>query len=165
MISDTGWRVRPCEVVDAAALRTIRLEALRDTPEAYGSTYDEAVKSSHHQWENAVAQRNYYLAERNGVVVGMVSGGFNESHPGTHWMYGMYVSPDVRGTGLAQLLVDAVSEWARGQDASAIFLHVTASLARARAFYEKAGFRVTGGVTTMGRDPSVGLVEMVKYLE
>lgn len=164
MIRDTSWRVRPCEIVDAAALCAIRLEALRDTPQAYGSTYDQAVTWSHHQWVRAAAERNYYLAERDGVVVGMVSGGPNESHPGTHWMYGMYVSPDVRGSGIAQLLVDEVSEWARGEGASALFLHVTASLTRARSFYEKAGFHLTGGATTMGRDPAVGLVEMAKYL-
>jgi len=67
----------------------------------------------------------------------MASGGYNDAHPGTRWLYGMYVSPSQRGSGLANQLVDAVVSWARGEGAKEIFLHVTKSVARARAFYTK----------------------------
>ena len=43
----------------------------------------------------------------------MVSGGYNDNHPGTHWLYGMYVTPAARGSGAAELLVEAVVDWAR----------------------------------------------------
>ena len=42
----------------------------------------------------------------------MVSGGYNDNHPGTHWLYGMYVTPAARGSGAAELLVGAVANWA-----------------------------------------------------
>jgi hypothetical protein len=46
-----------------------------------------------------------------------------------------------------------------------VYLHVTSSVARARAFYEKMGFVPTGDTITMGRDPSITLLTMVLELD
>ena len=156
--------VRSASVRDAKALRNIRLEALADTPEAYGSTYEESVKWSKLKWRWIAKSWNYYLGECDGVVCGMASGGTNEDHPGTWWLYGMYVTPSARGSGVADLLVERVSSWARAQGASELFLHVTASVVRARAFYAKMGFRENGATIVMERDPSITLVTMVRSL-
>jgi GNAT superfamily N-acetyltransferase len=77
----------------------------------------------------------------------------------------MYVSPSQRGSGLANQLVDAVVSWARGEGAKEIFLHVTKSVARARAFYTKVGFVENGETIVMDRDPSIILCTMVKTLD
>jgi GNAT superfamily N-acetyltransferase len=145
-------------------LRSIRLESLLDTPEAYGSTYGEASAWRDDRWRTAARQWHFYLAERDDEVVGMVSGGLNEVAPGTHWMYGMYVSPVARSTGVAASLVEATCDWAVEQGGDALYLHVTESVARARAFYERSGFLATGGTITMDRDPSIRLMTMVKSL-
>jgi GNAT superfamily N-acetyltransferase len=157
-------RVRSADVHDAKALRAIRLEALSDTPEAYGSTYEDSLKWSRLRWRWAAKTWNYYLGEFDGVVSGMASGGMNEEHPGTWWLYGMYVTPRARGSGLADQLVEAVSSWAREQGAPELFLHVTSSVARARAFYKKMGFCENGATIVMERDPSITLVTMVRSL-
>jgi GNAT superfamily N-acetyltransferase len=160
-------RVRRCELADAEALRAIRLEALRDTPEAYGTTYDDVKSWSHDQWEQAAAGQTYFLAESDagpGRVVGLAAGGRNGEHPGTHWMYAMYVTPSARGSGVAMKLVDAVSSWARAEGAHELYLHVTTSVERARAFYEKAGFHPNGATRAMHRDPSIHLITMVRTL-
>lgn len=157
--------VHPCGVGDAPSLRSIRLEALADTPEAYGSTYAEARGWSIDRWETMSRDWNFYLAEHQGRVVGMASGGLNDQRPGTRWLYGMYVAPDMRGTGVAGQLVGAVEQWARGEGVSSLYLHVTETLARARGFYERTGFCLTGDVIAMGRNPSLRLVTMVKNLE
>lgn len=157
--------VRRAGVRDAALLRAIRLESLRDTPEAYGSTYEDSARWTPRQWRTVAARWNYYLAERGGAVVGMASGGFNDAHPGTHWLYGMFVTPSARGTGVAAQLVEAVSAWARADGASALHLHVTESVSRARAFYEKVGFHATGDFILMDRDPSLRLLTMVRAID
>jgi len=163
-VDDAGLIVRRGTSVEWERLKAIRLESLGDTPEAYGSTYDDAVTWPDERWRSVANQWTYWLGERNGRVVGMVSGGLNDHHPGTRWMYGMYVTPGERGTDVATRLVDEVSQWARGEGATSLYLHVTSTVARARAFYEKVGFVLTGDVIVMDRDPSLRLVTMVRDL-
>jgi GNAT superfamily N-acetyltransferase len=157
-------RVRRGAVGDADALRAIRLEALSDSPAAYGSTYEDAVAWDDAQWREVAGRWNFFLAERDDEVVGLATGGEHERYPGTRWLFAMYVTPRARGTGAAELLVDAVSAWARAQGARELYLHVTEAVPRARAFYEKVGFRPTGEVSTLTRDTSVGLVTLVRDL-
>ena len=164
MLTSSSCRVRRCGADNAALLRQIRLEALLDAPEAYGSTYDESRTFSLERWADMAGSRVYYLGESEGQVVGMAAGGRNDDHPDTHWLYGMYVSPSRRGSGLAPQLVEAVGEWARDEGATALHLHVGSTVARARAFYEKVGFVLTGDAKVMERDPSMHVLEMVKNL-
>ena len=164
-MSDTTLMIRRCVLDDWRELRAIRLEALADTPAAYGSTLEECSTWSDQQWMNTALNRLFYLAEREGNVVGMVSGGLNDAHPGTRWLYGMYVTPSARGTDTAARLVDTVCEWARDEGVHEVYLHVTSVVARARAFYEKVGFRPTGNSFTMDRDPSLTLITMVRDLD
>ena len=149
---------------DASLLRAIRLEALADSPQAYGSSYEETSAWSNRHWRALCRQWNYYLAEHEGRVVGVASGGTNNVHPGTRWLYGMYLSPSARGTGVAQQLVEAVESWARDEGVDSLFLHVAEPMARARAFYEKEGFVLTGEVIVMQRDPTIQLSTMAKRL-
>jgi GNAT superfamily N-acetyltransferase len=165
MTSESTLSIGLCGLDDWQDLRAIRLEALSDTPEAYGSTYEESVRWSDAQWKNAASTRLYYLAYRDGQVVGMVSGGFNDAYPGTRWLYGMYVTPSERGTGTAALLVRTIGEWAKVHGVAAVYLHVGSSVPRARAFYEKMGFRPTGESFIMDRDTSLTLYTMVQELE
>jgi GNAT superfamily N-acetyltransferase len=165
MTRESTLTIRRCGDGDWEDLRTIRLEALSDTPDAYGSTYEESVLWSDAQWKNAAATRLYYLADRDGRVVGMVSGGFNDAYPGTRWLYGMYVTPSERGSGTALLLVRAIEAWATSHDVHEVYLHVTTSVPRARAFYEKLGFRPNGESFEMDRDRSLTLITMVQQLE
>jgi GNAT superfamily N-acetyltransferase len=165
MTSESTLSIRLCGLTDWEDLRAIRLEALSDTPDAFGSTYAESARWSDAQWKNAASTRLYYLADRDGRVVGMVSGGFNDGYPGTRWLYGMYVTPSERGTGTANRLVRSIEEWARLHGVDEIYLHVTTSVPRARAFYEKVGFRATGESFEMDRDKTLTLITMVKRID
>jgi GNAT superfamily N-acetyltransferase len=165
MTSESTLTIRLCGTNDWEDLRVIRLEALSDTPDAYGSTYEESLRWSDAQWKNAASTRLYYLADRDGRVVGMVSGGFNDAYPGTRWLYGMYVTPSERGTGTAVLLVRSIGEWAKGHGVDEVYLHVGSSVLRARAFYEKVGFRPNGESFQMERDHSLTLITMVQQLD
>jgi GNAT superfamily N-acetyltransferase len=156
--------VRRAGAQDWAALRAIRLEALADEPDAYVSTHLESVTYPDGRWRRIVVDYCYFLAEDGGRVVGMASGGANELYPGTRWLYGMFVTPAARGTGVATQLVDAVVEWARGEGATELYLQVTASLPRSRAFYVKSGFVETGDRLTMHRDARLELLTMRRSL-
>ncbi|MGA2124493.1 MAG: GNAT family N-acetyltransferase [Acidimicrobiales bacterium] len=164
VVSDGDLVVRGTTAEDWSALRVIRLEALADTPDAYGSTYEGTVTFSPRRWRAMAQDGRYFVAERDGVVVGMVSGGLNDQHPGTHWLYGMYVTPTSRGTPVASHLVEVVIAWAKGEGATELYLHVTTSVERARAFYRKMGFVETGERHAMDRDRRLELVTMRRAL-
>jgi GNAT superfamily N-acetyltransferase len=163
-VASTVVVVRPGGVEDADRLRAIRLEALADSPDAFGATYAESSTWSDARWEAAARDWNVYLAEIDGRVVGMASGGDAGDRPGGSWLFGMYVSPVARGTGAAGALVEAVSDWARSRGSGELFLRVTETMDRARAFYQKMGFTETGEVVTMDRDRSIRLRTLVRAL-
>jgi GNAT superfamily N-acetyltransferase len=156
--------VRRGGVEDAAALRAIRLEALADTPEAFGSTYAETATWDDGRWREVAGSWTFFLAFEDGAAVGMATGGYHDQHPGT-WLFGMYVTPRLRGTGVADALVASVVAWARAEGAGELFLHVTELVPRARAFYEKVGFSDTGDVATLRRDANVAMITMVRRLD
>ena len=145
-------------------LRSIRLEALKGSPDAYGSTYSESELWPPARWKE-MASGNCYLGEINGEVVGMATGGMNTEFPDTFWLFGMFVSEGARGTGVATELVRAVEAWAKNRGGVELYLHVSETMLRARTFYAKIGFIPTGGSVTMDRDPSLKLVTMVKKLD
>lgn len=154
------FELRAAQKRDWRALRELRLEALLDTPEAYGSTYEESLRRSRAQWKEMARNFNYFVALREGDFVGMASGGDHEKYPDTAWLYGMYVTPEERGTGVAGALVGCVERWARERGYDALFLHVGVGVPRARAFYQRVGFVETGERRSMTRDSTLELVTM-----
>ena len=149
---------------DWAALKAIRLESLLDTPEAYGSTYAASATFADRQWRAMAENRAVYLALLDGVAVGMASGGRHDAHPGTRWLFSMYVTPAQRGSVVARSLVEVVEAWARNEGVNDLYLHVSTPVARAHAFYQKMGFVETGERFAMERDASIQLITMKKSL-
>lgn len=144
--------VRPSTNEDVDALRELRLLALADEPDAFGSTYAESVKHPLSRWTEMATSWNYYLAFDGARAVGMVSGGRFDPFPDARWVYGMFVRGEYRGSGVAVDLVRVVAEWARAQDVATLGLHVTTSVPRACAFYQKLGFTPHGPPEPMHRD-------------
>ena len=108
---------------------------------------------------------NYFIAETVDDVVGMASGNVYAPLTTTAWLFGMFVQPEYRGTGLAQELVARVATWARSENYTTLGLHVTETMSRARSFYEKVGFRLNGEFEIMPRKPSLRLLVMTTDLE
>ncbi len=160
MMSAPSIRVRPGREEDAMALRTIRLEALADSPDAFGETYDECAAWHDDVWVQKAKKWNFYLAEMDGQVVGMARGEAHHDEPDIRYLFAMYVSPSARGTGVATLLVDTVSAWAAANGGDALHLYVSVRAERARAFYSKIGFVQSGHCVAMDRDASLVCDEM-----
>ncbi|HUY43040.1 MAG TPA: GNAT family N-acetyltransferase [Acidimicrobiales bacterium] len=156
--------VRAATKGDWRKLRDLRLESLLDTPEAYGSTYEESIRRSAAQWKQMAKNFNYFVAERDLELTGMASGGLNERFPGTAWLYGMYVTPEERGTTMAAALVERVARWALEAGYAELYLDVGERVARARAFYLREGFVDTGARHALTRDSSLELLTMRRAL-
>jgi ribosomal protein S18 acetylase RimI-like enzyme len=87
-----------------------------------------------------------FVAERNGEVVGFLSGELREGSPAFKpktWaaVEDIYVVPDHRSLGIGHALFEECRKWAGQKGADGISLQVAAGNIRARKFYEELGFR------------------------
>jgi ribosomal protein S18 acetylase RimI-like enzyme len=142
---------------DWALLRDIRLRALRDSPSAFGSTYEREVGFGEADWRRRLedAASVNVLAELGGRPVGM-AGGFPDL-PGLLHVVAMWVEPDARGRGVGHALLRAVEDRARERGLG-LHLDVNTANAAARRSYERFGFRTTGETRPL-REGSAELVE------
>jgi RimJ/RimL family protein N-acetyltransferase len=137
--------VRRLTADDAEAFRALRLEALEHFPEAFQSTYESSADLPLDAYAQRLRQYAVFGGFGDGVLCGFV--GFHPlknpkiRHKGILW--GMYVKPSARGTGLAEAIVESVVEHARGR-VEQILLSIITENERARRFYEKMGFEAYG---------------------
>lgn len=139
MTSDIA--IRRLLAADAEGYRSIRLAALADAPEAFGS--DVATESASPVDAFANTLRSGYVAgafagERLVAIAGFRALEREKTrHRGDIW--GVYVAPDARGTGVGRRLMEHVLDYARTQVLQ-VHLAVTASNGAAVALYEHLGF-------------------------
>ncbi|WP_155375077.1 GNAT family N-acetyltransferase [Catellatospora vulcania] len=156
--------VRRIEPGEWRQLRALRLEALTDSPTAFGTTYADAAGLADEVWrQQAVANATsptsalFVAAAQDGRWVGMAGCAPVAEVPGTACIQGVYVAPAHRGraTGPAARLMDAGIRWTRDNtDASWLTLGVHEDNHRAQAFYRRMGFTDTGKVVPYHLDPS-----------
>ena len=138
------FSVRRAGIGDEAVLRAVRLQALSDSPRAFGSTYERELARTTEDWRRWLASGVTFLLEEGGEARGMVAGVRDAQDPLVVHLMAMWVHPDQRGTGAADALVSSVKAWAAEAGATQIRLKVVEGNGRARRCYERAGFRATG---------------------
>lgn len=141
MTDRTQIQVRLLTAADAPLFREIRLEALQRSPEAFGSTLEHERTQSLAQFEDVLARADVFGAFDGNDLAGMAGfrrqAGDKQAHKGLLW--GMYVRPPARGTGAAQLLVEAVLRHAR-ERVELVQLFVVSENEAARRLYRRCGF-------------------------
>ncbi|WP_253949646.1 GNAT family N-acetyltransferase [Nocardia terpenica] len=155
------WTIRRAESGDGLRLRSLRLQALTDAPEAFLETYDQAVALEPGEWESRIERSRQpghqllVVGEAGGIWLGM-AGAFVDCDrdsadltipvgPQDRWamLWGMYAVPTVRGQGLAAELCTEARKWAAIEArVSWLGLDVRDSNARAIRFYRREGFEV-----------------------
>jgi GNAT superfamily N-acetyltransferase len=137
--------VRVATTADWQVLRAIRLAALRDAPDAFGSTYAEQAASVEADWRRRISRGGTFFAyvpEVDGNEPAGLVGGFQEK-PDTVELVSLWVRPQARGLGVGEALVAAVIDWARARNATSVHLWLTEANQRARMLYERCGFSPT----------------------
>ena len=147
--------------------REIRLEALREAPDAFWETHAEAVQLDDEAWrrrasKNADTSSLFAAIDESENWVGLAASALYDSDPSIAGIFSVYVTPEHRGggAGVARMLMEAAVEWARSTPATSLRLHVNEVNEHALAFYHRLGFTETGKVEPFRDDPSVKLVEM-----
>ena len=144
--------VRQAEPGDEQTLRCLRLEALSDSPDAFGSTIERELARTLEDWRGWMSPGVTFILESAGEPRGIVAGRQNEQRSSVIHLLAMWVHPDARGGAGGDALVRAVLEWARARGAQVVRLHVIEDNFRARRFYDRLGFRLTGRTHIRERD-------------
>jgi GNAT superfamily N-acetyltransferase len=130
--------------------RDLRLRALADSPDAFGSTLAEESGRLGTEWARRLASSADsrvnlpMVAEVRGEPIGLAWGRIDTSAPDVAMLYQMWVAPTHRGVGAGRMLLEAVIAWARVRNTSSLDLGVTCGDSPARRLYERAGFKPMG---------------------
>ncbi len=144
-------QIRAATVDDAAAVALIHVEGWRWAyrgllPGAYldGLTVEDRAP----RWRRLLSSGAQALvAVRGGEVAGFVSFGPDRQAPDSDSgeIYALYLLEHAAGTGTGRALFETGCDALRWQDYTSAVLWVLSSNARARRFYERAGWRADGG--------------------
>lgn len=146
-------------------VRSARLLALRQSPEAMGGPLAHEEAFTEADWRERIEQRRWFLArDVDGDVVGVVTGLPPSAEAPEYELGAMWVAEHARRRGLGRELVDAVCAWAAEQGARTVSLKVSDGNTRAASLYEACGFARTGERGSLPRDRSIAFERLRRRL-
>ncbi|MBO0926640.1 GNAT family N-acetyltransferase [Cellulomonas sp. zg-ZUI199] len=150
-----GVLIRRVDEDDWPTVRDIRLRALRESPDAFGSSLarEELFAESH--WRMRLRTSSTWVAlDEQGTPRGLVS---LVQEPGSpdddRHVVSLWVAPEVRRRGIGWSLLDAVVRAGAADSARTVSLWVVDDNASAVDLYVRAGFERTGERQVLPRDP------------
>jgi len=154
------FKVRRAILGDEMALRTVRLQALADSPRAFSSTYEREAARTLEDWRRWLAPSATFILEADGEPCGLAAGVPDQNAASVIELTAMWVRPEARGKGAADALVSSVKSWAAEMGASSVRLIVNEDNTSARRCYERCGFRPTGRRSVLERTGDIE-IEMI----
>lgn len=130
--------------------REVRLRALADAPDAFGSTLARERDRSDSEWRERVSHGArsdldlpLVLVEEDRFV-GLAWGKILPEEPGTAHVFQMWVAPEHRRRGHARALLERIVSWAGEAGAERVVLSVTVGATAAERLYRGTGFEPVG---------------------
>lgn len=137
---------------DVLLYKEIRLRALKNDPESFGSTYEQEVNRPLKEFAERIqhSKDKFTLGcfDDSNLLVGIVNfvreSRLKTAHKGN--IYGMYIEPEYRGRGLGKSLLLALIERATRECAGLeqIHLAVVSNNLPAKRLYISLGFEIYG---------------------
>jgi ribosomal protein S18 acetylase RimI-like enzyme len=149
-MADRALLIRPLLADEWPLYRDLRLRALRDSPDAYGSILDLEAAMTDAEWAERLARGAHspdelpLTAECEGEPCGLAWVRLDDDTRESAHLYQMWVSDAHRRRGIGRALVDAAAAWARLVGARRLELDVTSNNEAAVRLYEGAGFVTYG---------------------
>jgi RimJ/RimL family protein N-acetyltransferase len=141
--------IREALVTDIDQFRALRLYALQESPASFPGEYSTYVNRPQDFWEDrlkAEGNKTLYFAEHEGQLIGMTGIRRGEwpktKHSAEIW--GVYVRPEWRGLHIAEMLIEACTDWAKAKGVNILNLGVTAASTSAVRCYQRCGFTICG---------------------
>jgi GNAT superfamily N-acetyltransferase len=151
------FKIRRAAIGDETVLRSLRIQALTDSPEAFGSTIERELARTTEDWRRWMAPGVTFVLDADGEPRGLVAGSRDPKDAAVVHLMAMWVHPKMRGTGAADALVSGIKDWAAQVGAASVRLNVVENNGRARRCYERCGFQATGrrGVVERSGDAEI----------
>lgn len=130
--------------------RDLRLYALRESPDAFGSTHAHEAQRVDSEWASRLARGVHsswdlpLVAEVSAEPCGLAWARIDENAPAIAYLYQMWVAPTWRRQGIGRALLDAAVAQARIAGAHTLELSVTIGNSEAMRLYERVGFHPIG---------------------
>ena len=130
--------------------RDLRLRALAESADAFGSTLAHESVRPDDEWASRLAKgvsstRDLpVVAHVDGTAAGLAWGRINDADADVAHVYQVWVAPEYRGFGAGRALLDAVVDWAKSSGTRTIGLSVTCGDSPALRLYHRAGFVAVG---------------------
>ena len=154
---DVAFQVRRAGPGDESIVRALRLRAMTDAPDAFGSTYERELARTAEDWQRWLTTGATFVAMAADDPCGLVAGLHDADDPAVVHLMSMWVDPAHRGHAIADALVAALRLWARTDGARVVRLLVIDANHAARRCYERNGFRQTGRRFVRDRDGATEL--------
>lgn len=147
----TNLKIKLLTAADAEIYWGLRLEALKQNPEAFATSYEEAIKRENpirQAASNMNTEGSYtFGAFENDILIGMVTL-MKEKHQKLQHranIFAMYVTPEKQGMGVGKALLNEVISNAKSIDGiEKLNLTVVKTNEKAKGLYATLGFRSFG---------------------
>lgn len=139
--------VRNLDPDDWRTWRALRLRALEESPDAFGSTLAGALeRDTEAHWRAGVSPPMVsFVTETDGAPSGMARLMFSSTPGDRAELISMWVAPENRDQGVGRALIStAVDHLAAHHPRTRLLLAVVETNAPARALYSRCGFAVVG---------------------
>ena len=136
--------VRVLDESDWSLYRDIRLRALTESPRSFTATLADEADRDEQFWRDRMTRSYRLLAERGELPQGIVSLGADEQDPSAAEVFGLYVVPEARSTGVSWRLVEVTAELAIQAGYTQLYYWVGTDNGRAIGFAKNFGFRSSG---------------------
>ncbi|MFK7851749.1 MAG: GNAT family N-acetyltransferase [Akkermansiaceae bacterium] len=140
--------VRRLRLGEGNLYRQVRLESLKESPEAFGSTYENALARDIDSWSTQAdssadgSDRATYIIEDTNPL-GLAAIYRDDSTSSEGELIQMWVAPELRGKDAAKALLDELFLWAATNNLSIVRAEVYRNNIKALRFYENYGFTIS----------------------
>ena len=142
--------VRRIAAHEGRAYSARRREALRDAPDAFGSTLAREEAFSDDVWVDRLSAGAESPTELPLIVedgkrpIGLAWARIAPEDSDVAALYQVWVDPEYRRHGVGRLVIDTVLDWARAAGVRQLLLSVALGPSSALEFYRRAGFLEIG---------------------
>ncbi len=152
-------------------LKSIRLRAFAESPDAFGTTLAEARREPNRFWSGLAElaassdSLTIIVAAEGDDWYGLARGSIEVEQPDQAELASLWVDPARRHSGVATALCEAIAHWAGGRRATCLRLWVTETNNPARNLYRRLGFVETDQFAPHPANPALREVLMIRNLQ
>lgn len=150
--------IRRIQRGEGGLFRRMRLTSLQESPFAFASHYETALKRSEESWNEQAdstadgADRATFLAFYGDSPIGIAALYRDKEGVDRGELLQVWVAPDFRGKGVTSALMATIFRWAAESGFRTIHGAITRGNTRALTFYRKCGFILVEGFSFDGPD-------------